>query len=146
MATKTKEKFRPTLFVQDIHQVVDQDPAFEYKNVIMNYRHENNRVQRYLDAGWEIVLTTVPSKDDRAFTPNSKDEKLRPQEYLTTTRDGQKQILMRCLRSVRAENEKAKKQYNDDMALAMDKRRGANSVRKGNNIVTTEAEINENNV
>ena len=146
MATKTKETFRPALFVQDIHQVVDQDPAFEYKNVITNFRHETNRVQRYLDAGWEIVMTTTPSKDDRAFTPNSKDEKLRPQEYRTTTRDGQTQILMRCLRTVRAENEKAKKQYNDDMALAVNKRRGAETVVKGNEVITREAEINENNV
>ena len=91
----SKKQFRPSLDVHDIHQVMDQDPAYRYKYVIMERKHERNRVRKYLDAGWEIVETTKSSKDDRSFTPNSKDEKLRPQMDIVTTSCGQDQVLMR---------------------------------------------------
>src|SRR3990167_7306831 len=107
MSTKEelRKQFRPSLFTQNIHQVENYDPAYDYKNVIFTYRHDPGRVDRYMDAGWEIVETTEPTIDDRAFTPNSKEKKLRPQPCITKTSDKHEQVLMRVLRTRRTQNQ-----------------------------------------
>lgn len=151
MSTKIKKddlrnKFRPRLFVQNIHQLENYDPAYEYKNVIFTYRHDPGRVQRYLENGWEIVESTEHTVDDRSFTPNSKEDNLRPQPVTSTTRDGLEQVLMRCLKTRREDNEAKKRQTREDLMDQQARRRGGRIERKGNEIITREAEINENNV
>lgn len=139
-------QFRPKLFVQNIHQLESYDPNYEYKHVIFTYRHDPGRVQRYLEAGWEIVETTETTVDDRSFTPNSKDEKLRPQPMITNTKDGHQQVLLRCTKDRRQENELRKKEENDRLSEANTKRKGGEVIRRGNEIITKDAEINENNI
>lgn len=143
---KDDKKFRPALFVQSIHQMENRDPDYEYKFVIHTYRHDVNRVKRYMDAGWEIVDSTEVATDDRSHTPNSKEEKLRPQPVTVTTKDGHQQVLMRCLRTKRAENEAAKKARFDADHERVLKQQGGKVTKRGNEIITHAAEINENNI
>jgi len=146
---KLREEFRPTLFVTDIHQVreEDYDPEYEYKYVIFTHRHDRNKVERYIKMGWEVVETTSNTKDDRDFTPNSKDgDSLRPKPCIQNTIDGHEQVLMRCLKTQRAENELSKKAYNDNLHVRNIEKRGGKVTRDGNNIKTVDAEINEGNI
>ena len=139
-----KETFRPNLFVKNIHQVLDRDPAFEYKNVIFTYKHDPNRVKRYLDAGWEVVETTEPLDDDRDFTPTDKKEKLRPQPCITKTRDKHEQVLLRILRTRREENQLKAKAEREMLSARQSQLRGDKVTRKGNEIFTTGSELNIN--
>ena len=139
-----KETFRPNLFVRNIHQVVDRDPAYEYKNVIFTYKHDPTRVNRYQDAGWEVVMTTEPLTDDRDFSPTHTKEKIRPQECITKTRDKHEQVLMRILKTARAENNRKAKQVREELSARQPKSRGETVTRKGNEIFTTGSEININ--
>lgn len=137
-----RKKFRPELDVNDILQWVDQDPAYQYKNVIMDYSNEGpKRVERYIDAGWELVETTETLKDDRSFTANSKESKLRPQACISKTRDGHKQILMRILKTKYAENQTKKKEARDNLSLQNSRKNGETITRKGNEIITRGTDI-----
>jgi membrane-associated HD superfamily phosphohydrolase len=144
MSTKARVQFRPVPYVQEIHQVQDRDPEFTYKNVIMTYHTDPGRIQRYLQRGWEIVETTEASRDDRAFTPTDKKEKLRPQMRVETTKCGHEQILMRILTSKWEENKLADKKQSEQLKLQEALRRGDRVSRRGNEIVTEGAELNEN--
>jgi len=139
---KLRTRFRPIPEVQDIHQVENRDPAYRYKNVIMTYKTDPNRVQRYLRSGWEIVETTEPNRDDRLFTPNSKEEKLRPQMCVETTSDGHDQILMRILWTLDAQNGTDRKKENDLKLSKESQKRGEKIVKRGNTVITTGAELN----
>lgn len=145
MSTKKetfRKQFRPELDVNDILQWVDQDPAYHYKNVIMDYKHEGaKRIERYIDAGWEPIETTDTLKDDRTFTANSKEGKLRPQFCISTTGDGHKQILMRILKTQHEENQLKKKRARDNLSLQNSRREGETITRKGNEIITRGSEI-----
>lgn len=138
-----REQFRPTLFVQNIHQVENYDPAYEYKYVIFTYRHDPGRVNRYLDKGWEIVETTEPTRDDRAFTPNSKESKLRPQPCIVKTMDKHEQVLMRCLKTRADQNRLDAKAEREHMRLRESQRRGDKIVKRGNEVITTGAELSD---
>lgn len=139
---KFRKQFRPELGVNDILQWVEQDDAYEYKNVIMDYKGEGpRRVERYIDAGWEPVETTETLKDDRSFTANSKEEKLRPQFCISTTSDGHKQILMRIHKETRAQNELKKQEMRDMLRTQESKRRGEKVIKRGNEVITTGAEL-----
>lgn len=140
--TTIRSQFRPVIQIQDIHQAQDREEGFTYKNVIMTYKNEPDRVQRYLRAGWEIVETTVSSKDDRSFTPNSKEEKLRPQMRVETTTDGHDQILMRILTSKWEQNQLDKKTGREQALLREAQRRGDKVINRGNEVITTGAELN----
>lgn len=140
---KLREQFRPTLFTQNIHQVDNYDEAYDYKNVIFTYKHDPGRVARYLDAGWEIVETTSPTRDDRSFTPNSKEEKLRPQACVTKTTDKHEQVLLRILRTQRDQNEKDKKTTRELLSLREAQRRGDKIVKRGNEVITKGSELND---
>jgi hypothetical protein len=139
-----RESFRPNLFVKNINQVVDRDPAFEYKNVIFTYKHDPNRVSRYLEAGWEVVETTEPLADDRDFSPKDTKEKLRPQPCVTKTRDKHEQVLMRVLKSVRAENQMKGKKEREALSARQSQQRGETVTRKGDEIFTKGSELNIN--
>ncbi len=143
MSTKDKlrEQFRPTLFTQNIHQVDNYDPAYDYKHVIFTYKHDPGRVARYLDAGWEIVETTTPCRDDRSFTPNSKEEKLRPQPCVTKTTDKHEQVLLRILKTKRNQNESDKKNNREQLRLREAQRRGEKIVKRGNEVITKGTEL-----
>lgn len=144
MSTKEefRKQFRPELDVNDILQWLDQDPAYQYKNVIMTYKTEGaKRVERYIDAGWEPVKTTESLKDDRSFTANSKESKLRPQYCISTTSGGHKQILMRILKTQYEENQLKKKQARDDLSLRNSRKHGETVTRKGNEIITRGSEV-----
>lgn len=139
--TTTRVQFRPIPYVQEIHQAQDRDPAFQYKNVIISYKTDPQRVQRYLAEGWEIVQSTTPNKDDRSFTPNSKEEKLRPQMCVETTTDGHEQILMKILKSTWESNQLNKKGKREQQLMADAKRRGDKITRRGNEIITSGTEL-----
>lgn len=139
-----KETFRPNLFVKNIHQVVDRDPAYEYKNVIFTYKHDPQRVSRYLEAGWEVVETTEPLADDRDFSIKDTKEKIRPQPCVTKTRDKHEQVLLRILRTRRAENEAEKRRVREQLHLRQSQLNGDRVTRKGNEIFTQGSEININ--
>ena len=139
-----KESFRPNLFVKNINQVIDQDPAYEYKNVIYTYKHDPNRVARYLDAGWEVVMTTERLEDDRDFSPKDTKEKIRPQECITKTRDKHEQVLLRILKTTRAENQLTSKDERERLHLRQSQQRGETVTRKGNEVHTRGSELNIN--
>ncbi len=141
--SKERVKFRPVPYIQEIHQTQDREPGFLYKNVIITYRNDPNRVQRYLKEGWEIVETVSPNKDDRLLTPNSKEDKLRPQMCVETTSDGHEQILMRILESKWEQNQVDKKSQRELNLLREAQRRGDRIVKRGNAITTTGTELNE---
>ncbi len=139
-----KESFRPNLFVRNINQVVDRDPAYEYKNVIFTYKHDPGRVARYVAAGWEVVETTERLEDDRDFSPKDTKEKLRPQPCITKTRDKHEQVLLRVLKTTREENQLKSKSERELAQLRQSKRDGETVTRKGNEIITRGSEININ--
>jgi hypothetical protein len=144
MSTKDtfRKQFRPELDVNDILQWVDQDPAYHYKNVIMDYKTEGaKRVERYIDAGWEPIETTDDLKDDRTFTANSKEKKLRPNFCISTTSCGHKQILMRILKTQHEANQLKKKEDRENLSLQNSKRNGETVTRKGNEIITRGSEV-----
>lgn len=138
-----RDRFRPTLFTQNINQVDNYDPAYDYKNVIFTYKHDPGRVSRYLDKGWEVVETTEPSVDDRSFTPNSKEKKLRPQPCLTKTTDKHEQVLMRVLKTMRAENQLDAKKGREAMLQRESDRKGEKTVKRGNEVITTGVELSD---
>jgi hypothetical protein len=139
-----KESFRPNLFVRHINQALDQDPAYDYKNVIFTYKHDPARVNRYLEAGWEVVETTQPLVDDRDFSPKDSKEKLRPQPVITKTKDKHEQVLMKILKTKRAENEVNKKQLRDELYARQARQNGDTVTRKGNEIFTKGSELQIN--
>lgn len=139
-----KESFRPNLFVKNIQQVVDRDPAYEYKNVIFTYKHDPNRIQRYFEAGWEVVETTEQLADDRDFSIKDTKEKIRPQPLVTKTRDKHEQVLMRVLKTTRAETQLKKKNERDELSARQSRARGETVTRKGNEIFTRGSEIDIN--
>lgn len=140
----SKETFRPNPFVKQIHQAVDKDLAYEYKNVIFTYKHDPNRVSRYLEAGWEIVMTTQQLADDRDFSIKDTKEKLRPQHCVSKTRDKHEQVLMRILKTARQENELKKKQNREALSARQSQQRGEKIRIEGNEIVTQGSEIQIN--
>lgn len=147
MSTKDtfRKQFRPELDVKDILQWIDRDPAYEYKNVIMDYKSEGaKRVERYIDAGWEPMETTENLKDDRSFTANSKEGKLRPNYCISTTSCGHKQILMRILKTKRAENELKKKADREALRTEQSRKRGERIEKRGNEVITKGSELKEN--
>jgi hypothetical protein len=141
-----RDQFRPSLFVQNIHQVENYDPAYEYKNVIFTYKHDPGRVSRYLEAGWEIVETTENLRDDRSFSPKSKEDKIRPQPCVTKTTDKHEQVLMRILRTKRAENELEKRNMREQLSLREAKKRGDKIEKRGNEVITKGAELTEKEI
>lgn len=139
-----KESFRPNLFVRNINQVVDKDPAYEYKNVIFTYKHDPSRVSRYMEAGWEVVETTEQLEDNRDFAPKDTKEKIRPQPCITKTRDKHEQVLMRILKTQRAENHLKSKKEREALSARQSQARGETVTRKGNEIFTQGSELNIN--
>ncbi len=139
-----KESFRPNLFVKSINQVVDQDPAYEYKNVIYTYSHDPRRVSRYIEAGWEVVETTVQLADDRDFSIKDTKEKIRPQPCISKTKDKHEQVLLRVLRTRRADNNLKNKKEREQLSARQSQLRGETVTRKGNEIITQGSELNIN--
>lgn len=139
-----RESFRPNLFVKNINQVVERDPAYEYKNVIFTYKHDPGRVARYIDAGWEVVETTEQLADDRDFTPTDKKEKIRPQPCITKTKDKHEQVLMRILKTDRAKNELDKRKQREALRAKQSQQHGERIEYKGNEVITRGSEISIN--
>jgi len=144
-SNKYRAQFRPNLFIQNIHELESYDPNYEYKNVINTYKHDPGRIIRYLDKGWELVESTEKLVDDRAFTPNSKEDSLRSQLVKSKTKCGHEQFLLRCHKDRRAQNEKAKKEQRDELFEQATRKRGGKIERRGNEVRISEMEINENN-
>lgn len=138
---KMKESFRPNLFVKQIHQVVDRVPAYEYKNVIFTYKHDPNRVSRYLEAGWEVVETTEPLADDRDFSIKDTKEKIRPQPCISKTKDKHEQVLMRVLKTTRAATQMKNKEEREALFARQSKQRGDKVTRQGNEEIIQGSEI-----
>ena len=108
----------------------------------MDYKTEGpKRIERYIDMGWEPVESTEALKDDRTFSANSKESKLRPNYCISTTSCGHKQLLMRILKSDYANNQLKKKQDRDDLSLRNSRRDGETITRKGNEIITRGSEV-----
>lgn len=139
-----KETFRPNLFVKNINQVIERDLAYEYKNVIFTYKHDPSRVSRYMDLGWEVVETTERLEDDRDFSPKDTKEKIRPQPCITKTRDKHEQVLMRILKTQRAENTLKSKKEREMLSARQSQLRGETVTRNGNEIFTKGSELNIN--
>lgn len=142
MTKEFRKQFRQPLYVQNIHQLTEYDSAYDYKNVIFTYRNKPGRIDKYLDLGWEIVESTDHLKDDRSFTPNSKKEKLRPQEIITTTTDGHKQVLMRIPKKLREENRTKLMEADHAARVAEAERRGDKVKKVGNQVKTVGKELN----
>lgn len=139
--TDLRDKFRPSASIKDINQAADRDPAYDYKNIIHTYKHDPNRVVRYLDLGWEFVETTDTLVDDRDFAPNSKAKKLRPQLVTSKTTDKHEQVLMRILKTKRVENQENARKARENLLSKEAARRGDKVVQDGNNVTITGQEL-----
>jgi hypothetical protein len=91
-----------------------------------------------------VVETTEPLADDRDFSPKETKEKIRPQPCITKTRDKHEQVLMRVLKTRRAENQLKSKQERDELSARQSRQRGETVTRKGNEIFTKGSELNIN--
>lgn len=139
-----RKRFRPNMYVENINQLTEYDPNYDYKNVIYTYKHDPGRITRYEDLGWEVVISTDHLTDDRAFTPTSKKEKLRPSEIISNTSDGHKQVLM-CIPKKKREENRTKLMELDAKIKAEDARRRGDLIRrgaKGKNVKITGSEVN----
>lgn len=121
-----REKFRSSVNIKDIHSVSKQDPNYEYKKVSATFKEGLGRIDRYIDAGWEVVYSDEASKDDRATaaTQGSKEDGLRQKPVTFTSRSGTDQyILMRCHKDQRKQNESVKHAIRKERFEAMQKRK-----------------------
>lgn len=107
---KAREKFRSSISIKDINAVDNLNPLYDYKHVICTYSEGLKRIDRYIDAGWEVVYSKDKLKDDRknASAQDGTEEDLRTSPVTSSTRGGNTQILMKILKTKRSSNETSK--------------------------------------
>lgn len=105
-----REKFRSTVAIKDVQAITNLDPDYEYKKVCATFKEGLGRVDRYIDAGWEVVYSNETPKDDRTIAANQagKDDSVHQKPVTTTSKGGDSYILMRCHKDQREKNEKIK--------------------------------------
>jgi len=87
-----------------------QDPNYEYKYVITDTGYQNaddefERMEKYLDRGWDVVYADDTIVDARASAPdNSEEKKLRTKPVIKRLRGGHTAVLMRIHKDTRQEN------------------------------------------
>jgi hypothetical protein len=141
-----RKSFRPTLRVKSIAKMSKEDPNNIYKEVRYDDRMDPNgeRIDRYLEKGWEIVSSDEHLQDDRSNAPKSKeDNKLRPSPSVRSGKGGAQFVLMRKSKEQFQSDEASKvKRYEDRYFRSSSKK----VTRDGENVNVTLHEVNENNL
>jgi hypothetical protein len=116
-----KRKFRGKLGQRDWSKM-EQDPNFEYRWVITTYKNNIDpyeRVEQFIDKGWDVVYSEDRPVDERTNAPdNTKDNSDRLKPVTKRLASGHIQILMKCSKERRQQNEveKAKKDKQRELA------------------------------
>lgn len=142
--SELRNSFRPALQVKSINQLKKENPNFHYKLVRYDdaLNPDGDRLDRYLDKGWEIVSSTDTLDDDRSTAPKSKEEDtLRPKPMTKSGKGGAQFVVMRVTKDQFTQNQQERVNRDLDRLAAKTKVK-----RSGNNIHITDTEINENNV
>jgi hypothetical protein len=135
-------QFRATLGGRS-HTKVNKDPNFEYRWVItdvgyMKTEDEYERVDQFIDKGWNIVYSEDRPEDERANAPDNdtkNSERLKP--VTKRLKGGNFAVLMKCSKEQREKNEKDKATRDNNELL-----RSVKSVKKqGNNVVVQDHDI-----
>lgn len=136
-----REKFRSTVSIKSIQAVEKLDPNYEYKKVCATFKEGLGRIDRYIDAGWEVVYSDEAPKDDRTISASQsgKDDGLRQKPVSFTSRNGgDTYILMRCHKDQRTKNEATKYKARKEKFESMQKRKPK---QVGRNITITGDEV-----
>ena len=138
-----KRKFRGKLAGKQ-PTVKKEDPGYEYRWVITDrdygkqYNDEYERIEDFIDQGWNVVYSEERPIDERSNTPDNdvkNSDRLKP--VTKRTKGGRTQVLMKCSKEQRQENE-ARKAKTDKARLEA----SVKSIkREGQNEVVTDHEI-----
>jgi len=138
---KVREDFRGKLNISEVARV-KQDPNYVYKLVIHTYDHDPARVDRYIEAGWDVVSSEQSVEDKRSHVPDNSDESsLRQKPVLKRLRGsgGHTAVLMRIKKDLYAANQLKKAERDAErQRRATTKNRVS---KDGNSIKITEPEI-----
>jgi hypothetical protein len=136
-----REKFRKTCGIKDIQAQHVEDPNYEYAWKDASTHEGLRKIDRFIDAGWEVVYSTEKVKDDRSTASNQdgKDNDLRQSPLMVTTRSGHNMFRMRILKTLREENAKAAK-----LKRMAELKRKQKIVSDGYNIHMTGSEVDPN--
>jgi hypothetical protein len=141
-----RKSFRPTLRINNIARRTKADPNHIYKEVRYDERMDPNgdRIDKYLDKGWEIVSSDENLLDDRSTAPKSKeDTKLRPSPAVRSGRGGAQFVMMRKSKEqFHADENQKVKNYEDRYFRSSSKK----VTRQGENVTVKLNEVTEDNI
>ncbi len=137
-----RQKFRSSTTIIDIQDLSSRDPNYEYKKVCATFHEGLARIDRYIDAGWEVVYSNEKLKDDRTMSANQagSEDSIRTKPVSSTSKSGDTYILMRCTKEQRAKNEQEKHLIRKARFEAMQKRK-PKQVGKNLNIVGDDVDL-----
>lgn len=141
-----RKSFRPTLRTKSIGRMTKEDPNNIYKEVRNDDRLDpnNERIDKYLDNGWEIVSSDETLQDDRSDSPKSKDDtKLRPTPVTRNGKGGASFVLMRKNKEMFFQDEKEKVKRFEDRYFRSNTKKVS---RTGDSVNVQLHEVNENNI
>lgn len=146
--TKSNQKtatpnFQPK-FTKDAVASFKKDPNRVYKVVIYTYDHDPERVQRYLDMGWEVVTSTSTIPSEGSLLIKDQENLVTPSPVQKHFRKGHSGVLMSISKDQWTQNVKIREKERMERYLASANRK---TKRQGNNLIITESDINldENN-
>lgn len=133
----TDRKFRKTTSSAKQFSKMDYDPNYDYRWVItdvgyMKSETEFERVDHFIDNGWDVVYSEERPEDERSVAPDNdtkNSDRLKP--VTKKLKGGSMATLMKCLKTRRQENEIEKARRDKE---AHD--RSAKSIKKQGNEVT----------
>lgn len=142
-AKQAKTNLRGTLGRRN-YSVIEDDPNYERRWVITDadfgkkYADEYERVEDFIDKGWDVVYSEERPADERANAPdNDKKNSERLKPVTKRLRGGRTAILMKCHKDIRAENEATKAQVDKERLLASIK----SMKKKGNEEIYTDHDV-----
>ena len=136
---------RPKLRVNSIAKITKEDPNSFYKLVRFDEAFDpmGERLDQYMDRGWEIVHSADSVFDDRTNVPKSEEESLREHPVTKTGRGGAQFVLMKITKDRFTKNK-----IEDTKTDAERYRISSQSKieRKGKELKITDPEVNEHNI
>lgn len=143
---KLRESFRPSMRVQSIAKLAKENPDYMYKGVRYDEALDphGEKLDKYLDRGWEFVIDTTPVEDDRSNAPQSKDNKLaRPKPLTKAGKGGAQFAFMRIKKDLFTENHKADSKKRHEHYLRSS---GKKESKGQGSVKIVDSEINETNI
>lgn len=147
MKSTETNSLRPKLKVNQVAKIMAENPNKVYCGVRHDeeYDPNNENVDKYIAAGWDIVSDTHSVQDDRSNSPsNSKEESLRAHPLIKNGK-GNAQFVFMCIdKDKLAENESKKSKAAMDKYIASST--GRKAVRKGKTLTITDSEVTEDSI